>query len=305
MITSEYLEVLKELGYNLKRFGNAYRSNAVYRDGNNPNALCIYENGLFVDYVTGEKGNIEKLIQLTLKFEQPAEVKKWIQNKVTNLPVTTPEKPTVKTVKTFPKDETLLSLLPVHDYWVNRGISVNTLTSFKGGLVKEGRMKDRYCFPIFNSKEEIIGLSGRLVVQNDKAPKWKHLGEKTEWKFPLFLNFPLLKDKKEVILVESIGDGLSLWECGIQNFIVTFGVDISISLLNLLLALDPNKIIIALNNDSQNNSVGNVASEKLVKKLTKYFDTNQVKINLPKLKDFNEMLLSDKNLITEWNGLNG
>ena len=90
---------------------------------------------------------------------------------------------------------------------------------------------------------------------------------------------------------------LSLWENGVQNVIVTFGLDVSTSVVNLLLKLDPNKIYISFNNDASNNNAGNVAAEKAKKKLLKYFDRYQVRIALPDKKDFGEM---DGSEIDRW-----
>ena len=57
------------------------------------------------------------------------------------------------------------------------------------------------------------------------------------------------------------------------------------------------KIIISFNNDEQNNSAGNLAAQKARKKLLKFFDPEQIKIQLPSKNDFGEM---SKKEINEW-----
>ena len=52
---------------------------------------------------------------------------------------------------------------------------------------------------------------------------------------------------------------------------------------------DCKKIIISFNNDSSNNSAGNNAAEKEKEKLSLFFDPSQIKVKLPKKKDFGEM----------------
>ena len=89
--------------------------------------------------------------------------------------------------------------------------------------------------------------------------------------------------------MESVGDMLALWECGIKNTIVTFGVSISVELLNLFIKLNMNKMIISFNNDSQNNNTGNIAAKNAENKLLKYFDRRQVSVNLPPKNDFGDM----------------
>lgn len=287
-------EILLELGYNLTEDRNGWRSTANFRGGNNPTALKIFSNGSYCDFVTGETGSFEKLISLTLNIKNPDE---YLKNKNFIIHKIETEKPKIKMIKIYPP-EILQELLPNHEYWLNRGISLDTLKLFKGGVAVKNQQKDRYVFPIFNSKNEIIGCSGRTLKNN--SVKWKHSGMKTEWKWPLFLNKDIIKKEKKIILIESPGDILSLWECNIKNTLCLFGTEISIPQLNFLLKLDPDKIYIALNNDSDNNNVGNEAALKLEKKLLKYFDKIQIEIKLPQLKDFNEMLLKDRNLILEW-----
>ena len=63
-------------------------------------------------------------------------------------------------------------MMPHHEYWVGRGISEQTLTHFEGGVVYEGKMKNRYVFPIFDYKKNLVGVSGRDLVNdpNSKDP---------------------------------------------------------------------------------------------------------------------------------------
>ena len=163
-------------------------------------------------------------------------------------------------------------------------------------------MKNRFVFPVFNSKDQIIGFSGRYIFpipENSKTPKWKHMGDKKEWKYPLKVNSKILKKNKKVALVESIGDMLALWEAGVKNVIVVFGLNVSTAIVNTLISLDPNKIIIALNNDSSYNNAGNIAAEKAMNKLRRYFDYSQLSINLPSHGDFGDMTKDDIKLWAE------
>ena len=105
----------------------------------------------------------------------------------------------------------------------------------------------------------------------------------------------IIKEKNEAILIESIGDMLSLWDAGIKNTIVTFGLDASVAIINFLLRYDTETIKISLNNDADNNLAGNEAAEKLQRKLRKYFDEGQVSIKLPTKNDFGEMTKEEIN----------
>jgi DNA primase len=290
-------QVLTDLGYKLKDHGKEYRARPLYRDSDNDTVLKIEKiSGNWFDFKQNISGDLNSLVKLTLKLDGVDEAKRWLKNKnFISQVIANVEKPLLKSTKTF--DIELLSKLENnHDYWIKRDVQKEIIAEFKGGIAKMGKMKNRYVFPIFNLNNNIIGFSGRDISNLSKI-KWKHLGEKTEFIYPLFLNSKIIENKKEVILVESIGDLLSLWQAGIKNVIVTFGVSLSLPILNYLLKIDVKKIYISLNNDSNKNNAGNIASEKIYSKLRRYFDERQLKISLPPKKDFGEMTTQE---ILDW-----
>jgi len=290
-------QILTNIGYSLKDYGREYRTKPLYRESDNDTVLRIYKDtGFWVDFKENISGNFPLLIKKSLRLESEDQAKVWLKEKnYSYISSSEFNQPKIKEKKTFDK-ELLLKLEKNHDYWINRGVKEETLYLFKGGLAKAGKMKNRYVFPIINSKEEIIGFSGRDVTNESKI-KWKHLGDKSNWCYPTFLNSNVLKEKKEVYIIESIGDCLALWDANIKNTIVTFGLEISISILNLLLKIDPNKIHISFNNDIEKNKAGNNASEKAINKLLRYFDKKQLEIKLPTKKDFGEMSIEE---INQW-----
>lgn len=295
-------EILTQMGYTLQDNGREYRARPIYRDSNNNTVLSINKaTGQWIDFKEQISGSFEDLVKITLNLKSKEEAKTWISDKCGITITKKQERPLIKGMKTFP-NEFLSKLIKDNTYWLNRGVSAATLENFDGGVSLSGKMANRYVFPIFNSKSEIVGLSGRDLTtdKNSKRPKWKHLGDKSEWKYPLKANYDIINSTKEVILVESIGDMLSLWDAGVKNSIVTFGLDISIPTLNLLIKLDPNKIYLAFNNDAQNNFAGNNAAAKGYKKLSKYFSPQQIEIRLPTKKDFGEM---SKEEIQQWKNL--
>ena len=58
--------------------------------------------------------------------------------------------------------------------------------------------------------------------------------------------------------------------------------------------MDVNLITILLNNDFENNFVGNDASVKVKAKLLHHFDEHQIRVITPPKNDLNEMLVSDR-----------
>lgn len=287
----EMRDVLTEMGYVLHDHGKEYRTKPIYRDSDSHTVLCINKlTGQWIDFKDQISGSFEDLVKLSLNLKSREEAKRWVSTKFDGFTAQKEERPLIKGLKIFPKD-TVDKLISDHSYWIGRGASEETLNVFQGGVALFGKMANRYVFPIFNSKDELVGLSGRDLLKSEfsKRPKWKHIGEKGEWKYPLKINYNIIKEKNEVILVESIGDMLSLWGAGVKNVMVTFGLDISIPLLNCLIKMDLNKMLLSFNNDLAGNSAGNIAAEKAGKKLIKYFNPNQVRIHLPTKKDFGEM----------------
>ena len=71
--------------------------------------------------------------------------------------------------------------------------------------------------------------------------------------------------------------------------------------MSLLTRLDPDRISIAFNNDSSDNSAGNKAAYTARKKLLQFFDNDQITIDLPQgYNDFNEMHLHKPELIKKY-----
>jgi len=290
-------QILTDLGYKLKDFGKEYRTRPLYRDSDNDTVLKIYKDtGHWFDFKENISGDFSSLVGMTLKLEDPSKAKEWLKDK--NFSFHQPKevsKPLLKSTKKFDID-LLSNLENNHSYWNKRSINNETLSQFKGGVGKAGKMKNRYVFPIFDIKNNIIGFSGRDITNLSKI-KWKHLGEKNDFVYPLFLNSQEIQIQKEVILVESIGDMLSLYQAGIKNVLVTFGTSLSLGILNYLLKMDIKKIYISLNNDSNKNNAGNIGAEKTYSRLKRYFDDKQLKIALPTKKDFGEM---NKEEILQW-----
>jgi hypothetical protein len=297
-------QVLQEIGYVLSDHGREYRTRPLYRDSNNDSVLRIWKNsGQWVDFKENISGSLEDLVKLTLKLKNIEEAKEWISSKgITYNKEETLQRPILKQQEVFDKS-ILLKLRKDDSYWIQRGISSEILLPFQGGVASAGKMFNRYVFPIFNKDNDLIGFSGRDIsaITLEGRPKWKHLGDKKEWVFPAKVNIQDLKSKKQIILVESIGDLLALRQNNINNALVTFGLNLSSRLVYFLLSLNPNYIIIAFNNDGSDKGAGNVAAENVKNKLANYFDIQQIKIKLPQgQKDFGEMHLKDPKLISQW-----
>lgn len=302
----DFKNVLLDVGYsNIKDNGREFRMKPTYRDSSSDTVLSVRKDtGHFIDFSKQISGSFEYLIQLSLGLKTIDEAKVLLKDKwAMSSEIKREHRPSISSIKIFPRTY-LQKIVPDHSYWESRGISKDTLQLFNGGVVNGGTMLNRYVFPIFNSKKELIGITGRYtkdIPKEKSTPKWLHRGRTSEWKYPLQVNQKILKEKKEIILIESIGDMLALWECGIKNTIVVFGLNISSSFVGLLIRLDPNKIFVSFNDDSHNNNAGNKGVEAAVKKLRSHFDTTQLQVAFPTQNDFGDMSREE---ILEWNETN-
>lgn len=286
-------EILSELGYSLLDMGKEYRTSPLYRDSSSNSVLCIKKDtGHWIDYKDQRYGRFEELVQITLNLKDISEAKQYL---VKEFHFVAPklEKEKLKSPKIFGK-ENLKQILPIYSYWTKRGVSPDTLKLLESGVMTSGKMENRYVFPIFDKINRLVGVAGRDIT-NKSQTKWKLVGEKRLWVYPLKYNMKYFMKNGSVILVESIGDMLALWEVGIRNVIVTFGLFISPKIKQTLMMMNAQKIYIAFNNDT--NKAGNEGATKAYHNLTKQFDDHQVEIALPPKNDFGNMT---KDEILEW-----
>jgi len=283
-------EKLESSGFQLRDDGDSWRARAFYRQGGNPTSLKISKkSGRFVDFSANQNGSFAELIYLATG-EEIEEADADFQ------PERFESNGLSFSSRKFEWDE--LPKLPNYKFYLDRGIKKEVLQKFEAALVQTGKMTRRLCFPIRNERREVVGVSGRIILQDHgDRPKWKHLGLKRNWIYPDF-SFPEIERKREVILVESIGDCLALYSAGIENVLVLFGVKIFPKIKAKLLQLNVNSVIIATNDDKENNNVGNEAAKKIEGGLRLLF--SDVRICLPTKNDFGAMSVKE---IENWYNL--
>ena len=286
----DVLGILQKIGYT--RFNETqthYAVRPLHRESDNDWAVAIDKRtGRWFDFVKKDGGSIFKLVALTKGLKTKEDVEAFLQMEISSVSSGVQHRYELEEVKRF--DKLLLSkLIRDHTYWTKRGVSLATISTFEGGVTHNGRMKNRYVFPILDEQDELIGFSGRDLRQESDVPKWKHIGAKSNWCYPLRWNKHIITQKREAILVESIGDMLSLWDAGVRNTLVTFGISISKTIIEFLLRIDAQRILVSFNNDKEKNLVGNEAATKERRRLLQYFDDSQVVIAIPAYKDFGEM----------------
>ena len=294
--SGKVLQVLQSLGYPISQdYGNYIRTQAIYRDGDAQSTLKVFkDSGWCVDFAANDKFPLFELVKRTLGTDNTREVLSYIGGQKV---ICAAPKQKLKMQKTY-DPKILERLFPNYSFYNKRGISDATQKLYKCGLASEGKMYQRMVFPIFNDEGTIHGFSGRHInhKEDSAAPKWKHLGERNSWLYP-YLTVPecmeAVKESPEIILVESIGDSMALFENNIKNHLVTFGLDNSAAITSLLIKQDEKIITIATNNDSQKtDQLGNrglTAAIKIMMKLSAIFPLEILQIKLPLANDFGDM----------------
>ncbi len=301
--TEDIRDTLVDLGFNLNDRGPYWQTTAIWRNGDNPTAVQIYkDSGVWKDYVeqSGPQPFV-KLIAKVLGTYNSKVIQKYIKKDGQNQDFLeeTGSKVTIKMQKTYESD-ILEKFLPHHKFYTDKNISLQTIKLYQGGYCTFGKMNGRYVFPIFQKQDpsKIIGFTGRYLRFNSNTtlPKWKHEGLRKSWLYPLYIpvkgSLPFLeeaKEKKEIIIVESIGDSLALTENKMKNHLVTFGLGLSSDQICELVSLSPDKIIISPNNDSGGES--NAGLESAIKdfvKLLDFFDISKLQIKLPISNDLSD-----------------
>ena len=316
METEDIKEVLLELGFKLRDRGPYWQTNALWRNGDNFTAVQIYkDSGVWRDYVDGTSFlPFQALIEKTLGTKDKKILSRYIQPSGEAKSPSTFEKEDQK-IK-IQVDETysldyLSKLLPHFKFYNDKGVSNLTLKLYKGGLATAGKLNGRFVFPVFDESDpsQIIGFTGRHLRWKPDVgfPKWKHVGRKSNWLYPVCIPddntqaqpfLESIQERREIIIIESIGDSLALTENDFLNHLVAGGLDLSSKQISFLLAQELEQIIIATNNDESN--VGLRAAIKIFVKLLNYFDIDKLRINLPTENDFGEMQEKSVNFKDRW-----
>ncbi len=283
-------DILESNGYTIHlESGDYLKMRPLYRESSNNTALSVNKNtGYWVDWVTMEKGDLKSLISKT--------------GGDSNISLEVSKKNKNKQLLDFSiklNSEDIPTLLPNYNFYLNRGISEDTLRELRSGMCTSGKMNSRYVFPIFSESNDIIGLAGRDLLKSDVRPKWKKLGESKKFAYPLFTNKEDILNKRQVILLEGISDLVALFDCGIRQCLVVFGLNLSSFLLSKILELQPTDIVLGFNFDDKKDgsNPGMLGNIKIRDKLLKWFSPSVVRICLPYKNDFGDM---SKDEILDW-----
>ncbi len=126
--------------------------------------------------------------------------------------------------------------------WVEKN-NINKEDLIKIGVIssldsKKDKFTGRIIFPIRNLQGKIVGFGGRSIDQY-KSPKYlnspeTHIYKKSEILYGLFENKDIIRESREVILVEGYFDVISPYQIGIKNTVATLGTALSLRQAKIL-----------------------------------------------------------------------
>lgn len=139
------------------------------------------------------------------------------------------------------------------DYAVRNGFDKDIL--LESGLIteKNGKTYDTYrgriIFPIISNTGKVVGLGGRILNNQVKAPKYINSNEspiynKSKLLYGLFQSRQEIKNNDECILVEGYTDVISLHQNNIKNVVASSGTSLTEGQLKLIRNLTKNLIIL-------------------------------------------------------------
>lgn len=253
IVDNNYIEtILEDLGCGNIREHDGYFT-AANPDGNNPQALTVYNNEslITVNYtrnITKNKrvADIFDLVSFYKDCSFP-EALKYVHNilgldyyaESTELPASLQILKMLKEMCTIENEEDNVPLKPISEQvlsyylpygnkmWVDEGISLATQAEFN---IAYDPQTNYIAIPIFDSIGSLVGVKARYFGEPDEHhSKYTHLEKcnKAKVLYGYWQNREFIKNNQYIIVVESEKSVLKLVEHGYRNVVSTGGKTIS------------------------------------------------------------------------------
>jgi DNA primase len=145
----------------------------------------------------------------------------------------------------------------LYKFLVSKGFTAKELED-AGLVIAGGRVHDRFrgrlMFPLQDTRGNIVGFSGRLIAQDEKAAKYINSPEsllyhKRETLYGIYHTKDAIKKAEAVIIVEGEFDVITPYQYGIENVVAVKGSAVTQEQLQLIKRY-ASRIIFALDADS-------------------------------------------------------
>jgi 5S rRNA maturation endonuclease (ribonuclease M5) len=193
-------------------------------------------------------------------------------------------------VKARVYDKDCLKRLVYHDYLETRGYPREIIERYHAGIGRSANkyMSDRLIFPVINIDGEIVGFTGRTLLEDyeDRGiPKWKHSRDyqASNNLFNIHNAAEFIRNTGHVIIVEGPLDVLRLEQNGIHNSVALLGKILHNKQMTLLMGVPCDNIKFALDADT----AGRSGAKKAVELAKSFFGVEIV--DLPEGKDCGDL----------------
>lgn len=105
--------------------------------------------------------------------------------------------------------------------------------------------RNRVMFPIHNMTGKVVGFGGRIMVKDEKAPKYVNTPEsevyqKSKILYGAYFAKSEIRKQDECLMVEGYTDVISLHQAGIQNAVASSGTALTPDQIRLIKRITPN-----------------------------------------------------------------
>lgn len=238
-MTSPILEIVEKYLDKIKRTGPTnIMARCPFHDDNNPSFTMSLDQGLYICFSCGEKGNIYTFLRGVGLSRNTIEA--TVESVKELLETNKSYRPSVTSKKFFKNEPLPESLLGLFDYCptdlLDAGFEEQILQKYDIGF---DRINMRITYPLRDHHGNLVGISGRTVV--DAWPRYKiydsddlkDLGypnhrtvEKSEFIWNYHRVYPDVYFGREdsLVLVEGFKAALWLIQCGIPNVVALMGI---------------------------------------------------------------------------------
>lgn len=266
-------EVLEWLGIDsddFQQYGEGMRGPSACHGGDNPTGFSFYEDpncwfcwtaGCHNESGADPIGLVAAIKNIDRKKAIP-QAREFVEERLKNGSISKEIKVKKERVEedscevhlgqtTFP-DSILSRLGKDLSYAKNRGFEEGILRRMGCGISHYGIMDGRLVFPVKNIKGEVVGFSGRQLVEDPNQPKWRHSRFK---KSVNLLNIDLCKealkawDMSTVVLTEGPWDVAKLCQAGFWNSMGVMGASITKGQIAIMKRMNVTKVILFMDND--------------------------------------------------------
>ena len=174
----------------------------------------------------------------------------------------------------YESDHSLVEIMEKKGYKKDSLKKINLINEGDYGV--RSVFNNRLLFPIHNSNAQVVGYSGRAIINDSNTAKYINSNENIIYtKGDVLYNYHRAKDiaKKEssIYLVEGVMDVIGFYKANVLNCVATLGTALTENQVKLLRSLSPN-IVLSYDGDS----AGQLATVKAIDLLLKHNFTIEV-----------------------------